>query len=129
MAEYYVQFCMIQMVSLVDTTQLSQLLLENVIWQVVLQKVTKCICLFSQHGEVRINVYQLYIYKITIHLPKFMFIWATIIINIGPKVTMKPKNTLALIWSNALFTYGEKVQILNRLINKHINVLPTMHHL
>ena len=57
-----------------------------------------------------------------------MYILGTIIVNIGPKVTMKPKNTLALIWSNALHTYGEKVQILNRVINKHINVFPTMHY-
>ena len=102
MAEGYVQVWMIHMVSLVDTVQFSQLLLENVIWQVFLQQVTSWICMFSQHGEVSINVYQLYIYKITIHLPNFMYIWATIIINIGPKVTMKPKNTLALLRINAL---------------------------
>ena len=68
-----------------------------------------------------------YIEKITIHLPKVMYRWAIIIINIGPKVTMKPKNTLALLRSNALSKHGEKVQILNRVINKNINVFLTMH--
>ena len=121
MAEGYVQFWIIHMVSLVDTTQFSQLLLENVIWKVFLQQVTSWICMFSQHGKVSINVYQLYIDKITINLPKVMYRWATIIIKIGPKVTMKPKNTLALLWSNALLIYGEKIQILNGVINKYIN--------
>ena len=61
MAKGYVQVWMIHMVSLVDTAQFSQLLVENVIRQVVLQQVTSCICLFSQHGKVSINVYQQYI--------------------------------------------------------------------
>ena len=56
-----------------------------------------------------------------------MFIWATIIINIGPKVTMKPKNTLALSRSNALFKHGGKVQILNGVINKYKHEFPTIH--
>ena len=56
-----------------------------------------------------------------------MYIWATIIINIGPKVTMKPKNTLALLRSNALFKHGEKVQIINGVINKYRNAFITIH--
>ena len=56
-----------------------------------------------------------------------MYIWATIIINIGPKVTMKPKNTLALLGRNALCKHGEKVQILNRVIKKYINAFSTIH--
>ena len=56
-----------------------------------------------------------------------MYRWATIIINIGPKVAMKPKNTLALLRSNALFKHGGKVQILNGVIKKYINVFPTIH--
>ena len=109
-----------------DIKQSSQLLFENVIWQVVLQQVTSCICLFSQHGEVSINVYQLYMDKITIHLPKVMYRWANIVINIGPKVT-KPKNTLSLLRSNALLKHGGKVQILNGVINKYRNAFSTIH--
>ena len=56
-----------------------------------------------------------------------MYRWATIIINIGPKVTMNPKNTLALLRSNALSKHGGKVQILNGVINKYINAFPTIH--
>ena len=56
-----------------------------------------------------------------------MYIWATIVLNIGPKVTMKPKNTLALLRSNALSKHGEKVQIFNRVINKYINAFSTIH--
>ena len=111
----------------VDITQSPQLLLENVIWKVVLQQVTSCICLFSHHGEVRINVYQLDIDKITIHFPKVMYRRATIIINIGPKVTMKPKNTLALLRRNALFKHGGKEKILNGVIKKYRNAFPTIY--
>ena len=56
-----------------------------------------------------------------------MYIWATIIINIGPKVTMKPKNTPAPLGSNALCKHGEKVKILNRVRNKYRNAFSTIH--
>ena len=56
-----------------------------------------------------------------------MYRWDTIIIKIGPKVTMKPKNTLALLRSNALCKHGEKVQILNRVVKKYINAFSTIH--
>ena len=59
--------------------------------------------------------------------PKVMYRWATIITNIGPKMTMEPKNTLALLWSNALVIYGEKIQILDGVINKYRDVFLTMH--
>ena len=109
---------MVPKVLQVDITQSPHLLLENVMWQVVLQQVISCACLLLQHGEVITNVYQLCIDKIKIFLPKFMYIWATSITRIGPKVTMRPKNTPDLLWSNTLFLYGEKIQILNGVINK-----------
>ena len=69
----------------------------------------------------------MYISKTTIHLPKVMWKWVIKLTKFGPKVTMKPMNNIALLWSNALFIYGEKIQILNRVINKYRNAFSTIH--
>ena len=42
-------------------------------------------------------------------------------------MTMKPKYNLALLWSNALYIYGERMKIIYEMINKYRNTFLTMH--
>ena len=49
------------------------------------------------------------------------------ITNVGPRMSMKTKDHIALLWSNALYIYGEKMQILYEIINKYIITFLTMH--
>ena len=67
-----VQVWMIPMVSQVDTTQSSQLLFENITWQVVSQRITSCACLLIYYVVVINNIYQLIPIKTIIHFPKVM---------------------------------------------------------
>ena len=72
-------------------------------------------------------IYQLSITRITPHLPKVIQIRAIFFINFGPRMTMKPKDNLALLWRNALYIDGEKMQIIYEMINEYKNTFLTMH--
>ena len=96
-------------------------------WQVVSQQVASCACFLIYHEVVNGMIYQLSITRITPQLPKVMQRRAISITNAGPRMTMKPKYNLALLWRNSLYINGERMQILCEMNKKYINTFLTMH--